>query len=591
MTMFLRILFLLFLIAAVPVASAADAAPSETDLAGITYFAPICPFFYRMMTPEGELIEFQQRPDGRFVAPDGWSAKEADGRIVVRAPKRKQYTFENGRLVNFRHGKKSYDMSYPFEPAYGGEPMSLWGLDGLQAFDDAQADRVIDIWRKNGRLRLWFMNPNAAAALFAELAVVFVALFLFASRSWSIAGLVLALASLAGLGLTGSRGGIIAFGAGLSVMLAVKALRHEFRPIARRGRWLLAVLALAAVFAVATQGAGRFTSELRDDVAGTGKSSDRIELLSAGLRMMVDAPGGWGVAAAGPAYSHWYQSMGGKRWQATMVSDQLTHLVGYGWFGRCLWLFGWLVALAVLFVAAKRGLTPAAPAVWFVLFTASSFNNMLECWELWILPIAAMVWFGASRPWKSWRDYRLPVLLAFAGTAVVMLGLYVAGRCASRAVPPVRSEGRGVLVNGERPERWLVDDGQMLGGIYTQNLIRRHYMQNPQAPAMGYVSSLRDVPQKVRRLVVAGARCRDYLDLLAKGNAPKASELVFISPPFGPRAVPEELTRRCQFRLVIGEFAARYVDVYGERPYPNWVIVVTGAELYVPSWLDCVFGG
>lgn len=591
MTMFFRILLLLLLSVTIPVASAADAAPSETDLAGITYFAPICPFFYRMMTPEGELIEFQQRPDGKFIAPPGWSAGEAEGRIVVSAPGRKWYSFKNGRLVNYRHGKRKVEMSYPFEPAYGGEPMSLWGTEGFQAFNDAQVNQVIDIWRKNGRLRLWFMNPNAAAALFAELAVVFVALFLFASRTWSIVGLVLALASLSGLALTGSRGGILAFGAGLSVMLAIKALRHELRSIARRGRWLLAALVLAAVFAVATQGVGRFTSELRDDIVGKGKSYDRAELFSAGLRMMVDAPGGWGVDAAGPAYSHWYQSMGGKRWQATMVSDQLTHLVGYGWFGRSLWLFGWLTALAVLFVAAKHGLTPAAPAVWFVLFTASSFNNMLECWELWILPIVAMVWFGASRPWKSWRVYRLPVILSFAGTAVVMTGLYVAGLNANRAVPPVRSAGRGVLVNGERPERWLVDDGQILGGIYTQNLIRRHYMQNPQAPAMGYVSSLRDVPQTVRRLVVAGARCRDYLDLLAKGKAPKVDELVFVSPPFGPRAVPEELPRCCQFRLVIGEFAARYVDVYGERPYPDWVIVVTGAELYIPSWLDCVFGG
>ena len=138
MTMFFRILLLLLLSVTIPVASAADAAPSETDLAGITYFAPICPFFYRMMTPEGELIEFQQRPDGKFIAPPGWSAGEAEGRIVVSAPGRKWYSFKNGRLVNYRHGKRKVEMSYPFEPAYGGEPMSLWGTEGFQAFNDAQ---------------------------------------------------------------------------------------------------------------------------------------------------------------------------------------------------------------------------------------------------------------------------------------------------------------------------------------------------------------------------------------------------------------------------------------------------------------------
>ena len=588
---FLRILFLLLLSAAVPAASAQEAAPTEIDLAGITYFAPVCPFFYRMMTPQGELIEFRRRPDGRFVAPKGWTAGQANGMIVVSAPGRKCYMFKNGRLVTYRNGKRSYDLSYPFEPMYGGKPMSLWGLAGFQALDSAQAERVVDIWRKNGRLRLWFMNPNAAAALFAELAIAFVALFLFARRSWSIAGLVLALASLAGLALTGSRGGIIAFGTGLSVMLAVKALRHELRPIVGRLRWLLGGLVLAAVFAVVMQGAGRFTSELKDDIVGKGKSYDRVELFSAGLRMMADAPGGWGVNAAGPAYSHWYQSMGGKRWQATMVSDQLTHLVGYGWFGRCLWLFGWLTALAVLFAAAKRGLSPAAPAVWFVLFTASAFNNMLERWELWVLPIAAMIWFAASRPWKSWRDYRRPVLLSLAAAVLVVAILFVVGHVVERAIPPVRRSGRAVTINGNRPECCLVDDGQMFGGIYTQNLIRRHYMQNPKSPAVAYVQTLADVPSGVRRLVIAGDRCRDYLELLAKGRAPKADELVFVSPPFGPRSVPEELPRRCQFRLVIGEFAARYVDVYGERPYPDWTIVVKGAELYIPDWLQCAFGG
>ena len=58
-----RTLCILFLLASAVALQAADA-PSETDLAGITYFAPVCPFYYRMMGPDGELREFQQLGDG-----------------------------------------------------------------------------------------------------------------------------------------------------------------------------------------------------------------------------------------------------------------------------------------------------------------------------------------------------------------------------------------------------------------------------------------------------------------------------------------------------------------------------------------------
>ena len=43
--------------------------------------------------------------------------------------------------------------------------------------------------------------------------------------------------------------------------------------------------------------------------------------------------------------------------------------------------------------------------------------------------------------------------------------------------------------------------------------------------------------------------------------------------------------------VLLGEFAARYVDVYGEGPHPKWVTMVKGAELYIPGWTDYVIGG
>ena len=72
--------------------------------------------------------------------------------------------------------------------------------------------------------------------------------------------------------------------------------------------------------------------------------------------------------------------------------------------------------------------------------------------------------------------------------------------------------------------------------------------------------------------------------------APSARELAFVSPPFAPKDVPQALVNRSGVGMLLGEFAARYVDVYGEGPHPNWVTLVKGAELYISDWTDYVIG-
>ena len=58
------------------------------------------------------------------------------------------------------------------------------------------------------------------------------------------------------------------------------------------------------------------------------------------------------------------------------------------------------------------------------------------------------------------------------------------------------------------------------------------------------------------------------------------------------KGLPEWLSRyRDRVGVLLGEFAARYVDVYGEGPHPKWVTVVKGAELYIPDWTHYVIGG
>lgn len=598
----MRRLFLTIL-AAAPAAMAATAPePSETDLAGITYFAPICPFYYRMMGPDGELREFQLVDGGTFKSPRGWAADMHDnGRITVRGPHRRRYVYENGRLVTYISGKDRHNITYPFEPAYGGKPAPLWRVEPQEIDREKmqrRLDKMTDIWSMTGRYAMWFKSPNAAGGLLACVALLGAALFIGRGPVRVFTGLAVMAASLGGMVMTSSRGAIVAFVAGFAILLLAAVLRRSEHPVGKRVIALFGCLALAAVFAVATQGVKRFTRDFSRTIEGRGEGRDRSAIFAAGVRMMADAPDGWGVRQAGPAYSHWYQSMGGDTWQMTLVSDQLTHLVGYGWFGRWLWIFGWLTVAALLWKFAMRGFGAGGVAVWVALLTASTFNVMLAQFELWVLPaaFAGLFVFRMIRgEWREWRGYLKWFGIGAAASVAATAALYIVCTASEPSSPRIRHERGNVIVGEGEPKVWIVDDGETLGGIYTQNLIRRHYLRNAASnsvPACAYCRGFGGVPDRVDRLVLAGAQGERFVALQRGGHAPLAKEVVFVSPPFNPKkGIDSTLFGHSRVAVLLGEFAARYVDVYGEGPQPKWVSIVKGAELYIPNWTDFVIGG
>ena len=64
------------------------------------------------------------------------------------------------------------------------------------------------------------------------------------------------------------------------------------------------------------------------------------------------------------------------------------------------------------------------------------------------------------------------------------------------------------------------------------------------------------------------------------------SEVVFISPPFPPSAIPPALLGSCRVKYVTGEFNARYYREFDDPP--PFVEIVTGMELYLSKWVDYV---
>jgi hypothetical protein len=152
-------------------------------------------------------------------------------------------------------------------------------------------------------------------------------------------------------------------------------------------------------------------------------------------------------------------------------------------------------------------------------------------------------------------------------------------------------EGGQVRVKGQNPMIWVVDDGKALGGVLSCCDIRRFYAHNPSAPAIGYVRSVVNLPGKIKRLVLAGEAGDDWLRRMSEGGMETQrvipEEVVFITPPFPPSALPEQFLKSCKVRLVIGEFVARYFADEYTAP-PAWVTVVPGMELYIDGWMRFV---
>jgi hypothetical protein len=147
-----------------------------------------------------------------------------------------------------------------------------------------------------------------------------------------------------------------------------------------------------------------------------------------------------------------------------------------------------------------------------------------------------------------------------------------------------------VTVGSPTPDSWIVDDRTTVGWLFAPKDIRAFYKLYPDASAFGYAENVKAVPKSVKRLSVAGCRCREYIELWREGKAPKADELVFLSPEMPLDKIPLRLRKSCRFRMVLGEFAARYADVYGQTSPSEEFVVVKGAEVYVPTWMHYALG-
>ena len=572
----------------------------QTNAYALAYLAPVSLTTVRMVQPDGLAREFERDPrhPEQMVGAFGWVAEERGDSVIVTSGRDVtegvvRLTFVEGRLRQFERAGKVWKFPQSAMPPRDGSVLDLWP----KAASRRQTMRDHDIWRNTGRLRLWFVNPNRAGLFFAELGLLALGMLVFRRRSLKIAGLVAAVVSFFFLMQTGSRGGVLAFLAGGGVLILFR-VRHFLARAGRRAWTIVAIVSLIGLF-IFFAGAPRVTHDLLSTREGGNRI--RLQVLSAVPRMMVDAPQGWGWYAdglakgAGKAYVDWYQPMKNLQLMLTLVSDHLTQLVNRGWWGRFGYLVGWFALLALLVGGCCRGVSPMPLALWTAFLVATGLNRVIEAWMLWILPVgvtlAAVPALWRARGWR-WLSLALSVAVVAAGTTLLAFST-LGSRPLEKRELPIRADQRRVFVKCEgAPDRWIVDDGAVLGGGLTANEIRYFYRQNKNAQGLGYVRNVFDLPDDVHKVVLAGYAGWEFLMGLNEGKFPATfnvpEEILFISPPFPPRAIPELLLKNAKIMIVTGEFMAAFFEEY--RNPPDWVTVVPGTELYIPGWMNLVVG-
>ena len=577
----------LLLAAGAPVVS-----ESNFSSAGRAYFAPISGGgLWRMRLPQGGIREFEPKPGmtNQLISVDGWTGELRGDWVRLKTPQKsrpvQEWCFHKGTLRVLSVDGEAFGIAYPEPVSYAGKTMPPLGPeDEVLAKDRAEFKSN---WKDDGtRQQLWFTSPNRAGAFLVGVVLAALTLLTRGQGLWRVHGALIALSSAILLLRTGSRGAFLALAVGTVVVLAC-----ELRRRAASWRTWLTVVGCGLVALGLLGGILYGTIRTRQ---GNADSDGQHKMVFRNIpRMMCDAPGGWGsYRQVGIAYFSWYQGRADDKLRNNLIGDMETRLVGLGWVRGGLYLWLWVGGILCLLGLAWRGANPLPAVAWSALAITSSLNLILAESSVFVLPVLSL---GLLIPFRPWRQKKFLACLAGVGLVLVGGGLLAIGELADRmprSRPHVHRDGRRILVGGRKPVAWVVDDCKTLGGAFAPMEIRRHFEGNLRASAIGYVKSLDDLPELsgIRRLVLAGKRCEQFVERIAKGDAsaglPKS--IVFISPSFPVSAVPESLLRRSNVELHLGEFAARYDQ--GVKAMPPWVKVVAGAEVYLPNWVSTVAG-
>jgi len=494
-----------------------------------------------------------------------------------------EFLFEDGRLIRFRRSgneaRCADDLSLLTQRPPSGRLKWLWTKRKDRT---KQAGRY---WGEgNVRMRLWYANPNAAGVLFAELAVLALAMALFASKTiLRLIGYFFLPLPLVLLYLSESRGSFVALCCGAFVLICI-AMARKFSP----RRFCLFLLLLGGIVTLLSSGVigDRFGRQLLSDASIGG---ERLSTWAAVPAMVAAAPQGFGHRMSGRAYCNWFQDRQNHFQQFRLNSTHLTWIVEYGRMFSILYAFAWVTCLGVLIANHSQKGALLAFVELLTLFVGIWFSTVGVCPSLWAIPVIALAFCLRSSVWLHRRTAFLLIgaLLCAIG---MQLSMESVGRRLLTSLPVsiFRHDGITSVGNGIR-EVYVVDDEFALArdrlGSFGRDL-RGYLAEAGHDMRIAVADSVEILPSSVERLVLIGRSGADYLEYRSRHAADasycRARETVFLSPPFPPKAIPNSLLMSSNVRIVIGEFAAELDSGYGNPP--PFVNVVPHTGLYLPLW-------
>ena len=488
-----------------------------------------------------------------------------------------EFCFADGALRFMSVGAKEYE----FKPKVYVPPKTAPKIE-WQRFDPTPEElAAADIWRGSGRLRLFSRNPNRAALVFGQLSLIALGIALFGrSGIWRLHGVLWALISTLLLFQAQSRGGFLAYVVGAAILGFFRVRRG----VSRRVLLVFAVaVLLLGGFAVATKTANRLTIRAQTQENATSNTS-RLFIWKEVPRMIAAAPFGWGLWQSGQAYNSWYEIKCRMHMIGDLFNDHFSRFVEGGFVMGGLYVFVWVLLFVWGVCSAWRGDSPIPLAVLATYFVVSTFNPMNYWTPGFYLPLAVLAW-GV---WKGGFVTRRMAIGSVAVTAMVLAGVAVVAWMAPAQDVPLRVGwmGKRIIVGKGEPKVWVVDDGFVLNGDYygfPGKELRDYYAANPKAEALGLVTKMEDLPKDVERLVVTGTHCWQYLEDHAKISAP---HVILLTPPFGSDKIPEKVVKERDLHVLTGEHVARLTGDWAKRE--PWLVMVPGAEAYVPGWLNIV---
>jgi hypothetical protein len=323
------------------------------------------------------------------------------------------------------------------------------------------------------RLDWGFENPNMTAALIAMLAVATIGAGLIWKRVfWLLAvvscGLIIALIH------TLSRGGMVAFIVGTLCMII--AIRPSLsRPKIIGVAMMILVLVL---YSYHMGGAARYIQGLNG--VEDRSIGNRWLIYRAVPRMILDAPGGWGMNQAANAFHQWYQPEGRTETYSTLVNSHFTWLVEWSTWKRLLYGFAWALILVFTWPRKEYPWWGTVFGVWVTLFIAACFTSVGH--RLWIWPFPVMLLIVcliqrlmAGRYFERWKIAIAAV--ASLGGYFLILSIAV---LVTIDVPPLRHRDGSTIVGFKNASEKIAvygNDRRILGekfGHRFRNDVKSH---------------------------------------------------------------------------------------------------------------------